>query len=166
MNKMTHNTTSTLIRLVLILFLYGLFSFRVAAEIQGVADYKLGDKFDTANVVDIEKSDDGSKVYIVKPASDDDLIARLAIRITREGKIHRITADSSVISSAECYTRLNNLRKSTENHHPEFGYYAMDQSELFYHSNRTYTLECIKSENGTRLRQEYSDDELAGLVDG
>lgn len=162
---MAENTNSFLIRILLIPLLYGFFSFSVTAEIEGTSGYLLGDKFNTANVVDIKKSDDGSKIYIVKPVSDGDLVARLAIRITPDGLIHRITADSSVISSAECYTRMNNLRKSTEQDHPDLGYYAMDQSELFYQSNRTYTLECIKSEDGTRLRQEYSDDELAGLVE-
>ncbi|MGD8577635.1 MAG: hypothetical protein PVG13_11135 [Thiohalophilus sp.] len=161
---MTHKTKMTLIRIVLILFVYGFFNPRVIAEIEGITDYKLGDKLDTSNVINIEKSDDGTKIYIVKPVSNDTLMSRLAIQITSKGIIHRITADSSVISSAECYTRINNLRKSTERDHPDLGYYAMDQSELFYQGDRTYTLECIKSENGSRLRQEYSDDKLAGLI--
>jgi hypothetical protein len=45
------------------------------------------------------------------------------------------------------------------------GYYAMDQSELFYQDDRTYTLDCIKTDDGIRLRQEFSDDKLANLAE-
>ena len=58
-------------------------------------------------------------------------------------------------------TEMTALRKQTEKEFPALGYYAMDQSEMFYQDDRTYTLECIKFDGGIRLRQEYSDDKLA-----
>ena len=56
---------------------------------------------------------------------------------------------------------MTQLRIQTEKQFPKLGYYAMDQSEMFYQDDRTYTLECITTEDGIRLRQEYSDDKLA-----
>ena len=56
---------------------------------------------------------------------------------------------------------MTQLRIQTEKQLPQLGYYAMDQSEMFYQDDRTYTLECVNTDDGIRLRQEYSDDKLA-----
>ena len=85
----------------------------------------------------------------------------LTLRITKKQQIHRISAFSPILSAVDCETRMTQLRKQTEKQFPGLGYYAMDQSELFYETDRTYTLECINTNGGIRLRQEYSDDKLA-----
>ena len=132
-----------------------------AADITGIAGYTLGDVLDKRQVLNETKSDDGITVYAVKPLSSTQQIDILTLRVTQKQQIHRISAFSPVISAANCQTQMNQLRKQTENQFPKLGYYAMDQSELFYEADRTYTLECVDNDAGIRLRQEYSDDKLA-----
>jgi hypothetical protein len=132
-----------------------------AANITGVAGYTLGDVLDKGKVLDETKSDDGETIYTVKPLGSVQQFDLLTLRLTQKQQIHRISAFSPILSAADCETRMTKLRKQTEKQFPTLGYYAMDQSELFYEADRTYTLECIKSNRGIRLLQEYSDDKLA-----
>jgi len=132
-----------------------------AADIQGIAGYNLGDVLDIQRVLNETKADDGATVYSVKPLTSEQQVNRLTLRITGNGQIHRISAFSPVLTAAECQAQMTQLRIQTEKQFPKLGYYAMDQSEMFYQDDRTYTLECITTEDGIRLRQEYSDDKLA-----
>ena len=132
-----------------------------AADIQGIAGYTLGDVLDKQRVLNETKTDDGATVYSVKPLTSEQQVNTLTLRITQNQQIHRITAFSPVLTNADCQSRMTQLRIQTEKQFPQLGYYAMDQSEMFYQDDRTYTLECITTEDGIRLRQEYSDDKLA-----
>jgi len=137
----------------------------LAGDINGIAGYTLGERFDPKAASGKKKSDDDAIVYTVKPLTTDARISILTIRLTKQQQIHRISAYSAVVTPADCQTRMDQLRKQTEKQFPLLGYYAMDQSELFYQDDRTYTLDCIKKEGGIRLRQEYSDDKLANLAE-
>ena len=132
-----------------------------AADLTGIAGYTLGDILDKRQVLNETKSNDGVTVYTVKPLGSVQQFDLLTLRLNQKQQIHRISAFSPILSAADCETRMTQLRKQTEKQFPTLGYYAMDQSELFYEADRTYTLECIKSNDGIRLRQEYSDDKLA-----
>jgi len=131
------------------------------ADIQGIAGYSLGDVLDKKQVLKETKADDGATVYTVKSLTAEQQVNRLRLRITQKQQIHRITAFSHVLTDADCQTQMTQLRIQTEKQFPTLGYYAMDQSEMFYQDDRTYTLECVKTDDGIRLRQEYSDDKLA-----
>jgi hypothetical protein len=133
----------------------------LAGTINGIAGYLLGDRFNPRKAVAQHESGDGASVYTVRPRKSDALIERLALRLTPQGQIHRISAFSPPMSAAACQLKMDSLRKQTERQFPSLGYYAMDQSELFYEGDRTYTLECIHEKGKVRLRQEYSDDKLA-----
>jgi len=132
-----------------------------AADIQGIAGYMLGDVLDKKRVLNETKADDGAAVYTVKPLSTEQQVNRLTLRITPKQQIHRITAFSPILTAADCQIQMTQLRIQTEKQLPQLGYYAMDQSEMFYQDDRTYTLECVNTDDGIRLRQEYSDDKLA-----
>jgi len=145
-----------------ILFVLCITSFGVqAADIQGIAGYTLGEILDKKQVKIESRTDDGATVYSVNPLNAEQLVNILTLRITGNGQIHRISAFSSVLTAAECQTQMTQLRIQTEKQVPKLGYYAMDQSEMFYQDDHTYTLECVNTEDGIRLRQEYSDDKLA-----
>lgn len=144
----------------ILLLLVGITSSR-AADIEGIAGYSLGTTLDKIYVINETTSDDGATVYRVKPLSPAQQVDMLTLRINQQRQIHRISAFSSLLNAADCQTRVTQLRKQTEKQYPDLGYYAMEQSELFYEADRTYTLECIKTDKGIRLRQEYSDDTLA-----
>ena len=144
------------------LFILGITSFSAqATDIQGIAGYMLGDVLDKKRVLNETKADDGATVYTVKPLSSEQQVNILALRITPKQQIHRITAFSPVLTAADCQIQMTQLRIQTEKQLPQLGYYAMDQSEMFYQDDRTYTLECVNTDDGIRLRQEYSDDKLA-----
>ena len=132
-----------------------------AADIQGIAGYTLGDVLDKKRVLNETKADDGATVYTVKRLNSKQQVNILTIRITQKQQIHRISAFSPVLTDADCQSRITQLRIQTEKQFPKLGYYAMDQSEMFYQGDRTYTLECVNTDDGIRLRQEYSDDKLA-----
>lgn len=132
-----------------------------ATDIQGIAGYRLGDVLDKKQVLNETKAEDGVTVYSVKPLASDKHVNILTLRITPKQQIHRISAFSHVLSAADCQTQMTQLRIQTEKQFPRLGYYAMDQSEMFYQDDRTYTLECVNTDEGIRLRQEYSDDKLA-----
>lgn len=132
-----------------------------ADDIQGIAGYTLGDVLDKKRVVNETKADDGVTVYTVNPLNTERQVYILKLRITQKQQIHRISAFSPILTDADCQTRMTQLRKQTEKQFPKLGYYAMDQSEMFYEGDRTYTLECVNTNDGVRLRQEYSDDKLA-----
>lgn len=132
-----------------------------AADIQGIAGYTLGDVLDKKQVINETKADDGVTVYSVKPLSSEQQVNILTLRITQKQQIHRISAFSPVLTDADCQTQMTQLRKQTEKQFPKLGYYAMYQSEMFYQDDRTYTLECVNTDDGIRFRQEYSDDKLA-----
>lgn len=132
-----------------------------AADIQGIAGYSLGDLLDKNRVLTEAKASDGATIYSVKPLTAEQQVDMLMLRITSKQQIYRISAFSPVLTTTDCQTQMKQLRIQTEKQFPTLGYYAMDQSELFYEDDRTYTLECVKSEVGMRLRQEYSDDKLA-----
>jgi len=132
-----------------------------AADIQGIAGYTLGDVLDKQRVLNETKADDGTTVYSVKPLTTEQQVNILTLRITQQQQIHRISAYSPVLGDADCQSLMTQLRIQTEKQFPRLGYYAMDQSEMFYQDDRTYTLECVTSDDGIRLRQEYSDDKLA-----
>jgi hypothetical protein len=144
------------------LLILGITSFSAqATDIQGIAGYMLGDVLDKKRVLNETKADDGATVYTVKPLSSEQQVNILALRITPKQQIHRITAFSPVLTAADCQIQMTQLRIQTEKQLPQLGYYAMDQSEMFYQDDRTYTLECVNTDDGIRLRQEYSDDKLA-----
>ena len=132
-----------------------------ASDINGIAGYTLGDVFDKKLALDTQMSESGKTIYTVKLLKAEKLVDTLTIRVSKKQQIHRISAFSIAMSAAECQTQMNVLRKKIENRIPSLGYYAMDNSELFYQNERTYTLECIKSDDGVHFRQEYSDDNLA-----
>lgn len=132
-----------------------------AAAIEGIAGYTLGSVLDKQQVLKESKAEDGVTVYSVTPLRSAQQVELLTLRITQKQQIHRISAFSTILSAADCQTRMSQLRKQTEKQFPVLGYYAMDQSELFYEADRTYTLECVNTDTGIRLRQEYSDDKLA-----
>ena len=145
-----------------ILFVLCITSFSAqAVDIQGIAGYTLGDDLDKQRVLNETKADDGATVYSVKSLTSEQQVNILTLRITGNGQIHRISAFSPVLTAAECQTQMRQLRIQTEKQFPKLGYYAMDQSEMFYQDDRTYTLECVNTTDGIRLRQEYSDDKLA-----
>ena len=145
-----------------ILFFLCVTSFSAqATDIQGIAGYRLGDVLDKKQVLNETKAEDGVTVYSVKPLASDKHVNILTLRITPKQQIHRISAFSHVLSAADCQTQMTQLRIQTEKQFPRLGYYAMDQSEMFYQDDRTYTLECVDKDEGIRLRQEYSDDKLA-----
>ena len=149
-------------QLALCIILTCIFSLRAhAGDIKGIAGYTLGEPLDKKLVLNSQKANDGANVYIVKLLKPEKLVATLAIRITQAQQIHRISAFSPVMTAVECENEMAALRKQTEKEFPALSYYAMDQSEMFYQDDRTYTLECVSSEAGLRLRQEYSDDKLA-----
>jgi hypothetical protein len=148
-----------------ICLLYFLVYGALAADINGIAGYRLGETFDKKTALAEQKSDDNAIIYTVKPLVADSRISILTIRLTKQHQIHRISAFSPVMTPAECQTRMDQLRMQTEKQFPMMGYYAMDQSELFYQDDRTYTLDCIKTDDGIRLRQEFSDDKLANLAE-
>lgn len=146
----------------ILLFFLGMTSATAQAiDIQGIAGYTLGAVLDKQQVLRETKADDGAIVYSVKPLSSEQQVDILTLRITQKQQIHRISAFSPLLSAADCQTRMTQLRKQTEKQFPKLGYYAMDQSEMFYEADRTYTLECVNTADGIRLRQEYSDDKLA-----
>jgi hypothetical protein len=146
----------------ILLFFLGMISATAqATDIQGIAGYTLGAVLDNQQVLKKTITDDGAIVYSVKPLSSEQQVDMLKLRITQKQQIHRISAFSPVLGAADCQTQITQLRKQTETQFPKLGYYAMDQSELFYEDDRTYTLECVKTDDGIRLRQEYSDDKLA-----
>ena len=150
------------LRHLLLTVLIGLFSFSAqAADIQGIAGYTLGDVLNKDFILKEKKAEDGTTVYTVKLLQLASRVDILTVRITPTQRIHRISAYTPNLSAAECQTEMTSLRKQTEQHFPALGYYAMDQSEMFYQDDRTYTLECINTEGKVRLRQEYSDDKLA-----
>jgi hypothetical protein len=132
-----------------------------AADIQGIAGYKLGETLDKKQVVSETMADDGATVYTAKPLKPEQQIDIVTVRITPKQQIHRISAFSPVLADATCQEQMTLLRKQTEKQFPGIGYYAMDQSEMFYQDDRTYTLECVNKEGGVRLLQEYSDEKLA-----
>jgi len=145
-----------------IIFLLGMSDASVqAADIQGIAGYTLGDVLDKKYVLNATKADDGAIVYNVKPLTAKKQVDMLTLRINQKRQIHRISAFSPIQSAVDCQTLMTQLRRHTENQFPKLGYYAMDQSEMFYQADRTYTLECVNTDGGIRLRQEYSDDKLA-----
>jgi hypothetical protein len=133
-----------------------------AADIQGIAGYTLGETLDKRQVLHETKAVDGATVYTVKPLRLEQPIDIITVRITSKQQIHRISAYSPVLTAGECEDQMVQLRKATENRFPGIGYYAMDQSEMFYNKDRIYTLECVEREGEIRLLQEYSDDKLAG----
>lgn len=140
-------------------------SSALANDINGIAGYKLGDSFDKKTALSEEKANNDAIIYTVRPLVADARISILTIRLTKRQQIHRISAYSAVMTPADCQTRMDQLRKQTETQFPMLGYYAMDQSELFYQDDRTYTLDCIETNGGIRLRQEFSDDKLANLTE-
>ena len=147
---------------LLLTVLIGLTSFSAqAADIQGIAGYTLGDVLNKESILNEKQAEDGAIVYTVKPLQPVPQVDILNVRITPTRQIHRISAYTSKLGAAQCQTEMVALRKQTEKRLPALGYYAMDQSEMFYQDDRTYTLECIKFDGGIRLRQEYSDDKLA-----
>ena len=150
------------LRPLLLTVLIGLISISAqAADIQGIAGYTLGDVLNKEFILNTKKAEDGVTVYSVKPLQSAPQVDILSVRITPTGQIHRISAFTSKLNAAQCQTEMTALRKQTEKEFPALGYYAMDQSEMFYQDDRTYTLECINYHGGLRLRQEYSDDKLA-----
>ncbi len=134
-----------------------------AATITGDAGFKLGDILDiqksAAQKLTIEKD----TVYKIIPESSANNIAYVLLRITRDKRIHRITVYSNEMTAAQCDTEKNALRKAVELKHPNLGYYAMDESEMFFDEPRTFTIECVVSGRNNRLKTEYSDDALAKL---
>ena len=146
---------------ILLLFLCSAYTSTQAADIQAIAGYTLGSVLEKQQVLNETKANDGTSVYSVKPLGSLQQVAMLTVRITQQQQIHRISAFSPVLSAADCQTRMMQLRKQTEKQFPKLGYYAMDKSELFYEDDRTYTLECINTDDGIRLRQEFTDDKLA-----
>ena len=80
-----------------------------------------------------------------------------------EPQIHRITVYSREMKSTQCEIAKNELRASVEKKYPALGYYAMDESEMFYEDPRTFTIACVASGNKKRLKREYSDDALSKL---
>jgi hypothetical protein len=148
-------------RLTPLLFLFCIFSTSVqAGDIDGIAGYALGDVLDKKHVLR-EKVDAGMTVYRVKPIAPDPQIDLLTVRTTDTLRIHRISAYTTVLTDKACQHRMTQLRIETEKQFPELGYYAMADGDLFYQDDRTYTLDCVKTEDGIRLRREYSDDKLA-----
>ena len=148
-------------RITIVFVLCIISSSAQAADIQGIAGYTLGDVLDKNHVLNETKMDDGATVYSVKPLTSEQHVNILTLRITQKQQIHRISALSAVLTSADCQSQMTQLRIQTEKQFPQLGYYAMDQSEMFYQDDRTYTLECVNTDDGVRLRQEYSDDKLA-----
>lgn len=144
-----------------LLFLYIAGANAQAGGIQGIGGYTLGEALDEKLVLKETKTSDGVTLYRVKPIAASPQVDLITLRITRKRQIHRISADSPVLTETDCQTRMSRLRVQTEKQSPELGYYAMADGELFYQDDRTYTLDCVKTDSGIRLRQEYSDDKLA-----
>lgn len=159
MNRYRRNTIKQFC--VLLCLIYIPSPSTLAADIEGIAGYTLGTVLDKQQVLKETKMDDGATIYRVKPVGSPPQIELLTVRITQSHQIHRISADSPVLSAADCQTRMTQLRKQIEQQFPTLGYYAMDQSEMFYEADRSYTLECVNTDAGIRLRQEYSDEKLA-----
>ncbi|MGD8926219.1 MAG: hypothetical protein PVG20_05185 [Thioalkalispiraceae bacterium] len=141
--------------------LCAIFAFPVYANpIIGEAGFELGQSFDP-NVKGVERLQQDDVVYKTKPPSDTNDVAYVLLRITADQHIHRITVFYTPQSPAECDTRKNTMRKEIEKKYPDLGYYAMDDSELFYKEPRTLTIECVATEKKNSLKVEYSDDALA-----
>ena len=150
------------LRQLLLTVLLGYIGFNVyAADILGIGGYTLGDVLNKEFILNENKTEDGVSVYTVKPLQPAPRVEILTVRISPTQHIHRISAFTPILDAAKCQMEMTSLRKQTEQRFPALGYYAMDQSEMFYQDDRTYTLECINFDGGLRLRQEYSDDKLA-----
>jgi len=148
-----------------LLLLLGLACSRaLAGGIEGIAGYALGATLDKQTVLKETRGDDGATVYDVKPLKTDQPLDRLTVLVTPGQQIHRISAFSPATTATACEKRMATMQMQIEKQSPELKYYAMHESEMFYQGDRTYTLECIKANDGVRLRQEYSDDKLAEQV--
>lgn len=132
-----------------------------ASAISGGGGYNLGEVFNPQQVAVEKLQIDKSTVYKLRPQPATQNLDYLLLRLTPDMRIYRITIYSPEMPGAQCESEKNNLRKATEQRYPKLGYYAMDESEMFYEDPRTFTIECITSDNKTRLKTEYADDALA-----
>ncbi len=134
----------------------------LASDIQGIGGFALGDGFDARVAAGVVRADDSSSSFVVEPDNPDRYVQMLQIATNPEKRISRISASSSPMAPKECQQAMNAVRKRTEDRFPSLGYYAMNNSDLFFEGDRSYTIECIKTDRGVVLRQDFWDDALEG----
>ena len=133
------------------------------SAITGEGGFNLGEIFDTGSSRVENNTIEKEIVYKIKPAIPSDKIDYISLWITPSNQIHRIAVYSIEMKSTQCEIEKNSLRSSVEKKYPTLGYYAMDESEMFYEDPRSFTIECVASGNKKRLKREYSDDAIATL---
>jgi hypothetical protein len=145
--------------LTLVLFLSPAITLS-AAKISGEAGFALGEYFNPQKQVAKPLATDDDTVYRVEPRTSLKKIDYVLLRLGQENRIKRITVFSHAMEPEFCQIKKQDLRKSMEIQHPMLGYYAMDDSEMFYEDSRIFTIECVTYDGKVRMKREYSDELL------
>jgi len=144
-----------LIAIIMGLVLSGLVN---ASVITGGGGYELGNKYEiTKDTQTIIHND----AIVYQVLSRDSQYEHIFLRVNKLKIIHRITIVSHVLAEKACYAQMGKIQEETETLHPGLKYYAMGENEMFFDSERTFTIECNKVKGGWQLRLEYADDTLA-----
>lgn len=141
-------------------------SAAVASGIGGIGGFALGESFRADQASGGPAVEDGLTVYTVAPRVPGDYVQTLRVGVNREHRIARLTASAAPMDAVACRNAMNEMRRTTEERSPQLGYYAMQNSELFFEGTRSYTIECVQTGAGQVLRQEYWDEALEPGGDG
>lgn len=135
-----------------------------AGPVTGDFGYTLGEAFEPKVAIGTTTRH-GREAYRVKPTGGDADFVEHLVMITADGaRIYKIVGRGPVRDEAGCNAGYAAMFMRLKERYGDKGYYAMDDSDMFYDGPRSVVLSCEADADGVQLVIEYTHDDLAASV--